>query len=583
MAPEQVEGAADVDARADVYALGVMLFELLTGQLPWEEGGVFAVAAARLVKPPPDPRERTTGIPDALSEIVLTCMATKRTDRFSSADEVAERLRKSSTPRAAMISIPPPTMQVQRRAAGKAIAIMPIFNEVGPKVDYFCRGYAAEVADFLASSTDLQVRLSFQSSVAAGDLPRESARVLGVHTFVSGTLRRVGASGLRLSVRLMTVQDGLTLWLKRFDGANAIELALAARESAAEIAQVLVSAGAAPPSPQPSVRSPVTPAAEDDPRARDLHMRGRFVYQRAWFESNEEAVQLLEEAHTLAPQDSAIAGTLALALSRAYGVAGASAASAVRARTLAEKALQDAPRLADARVALASLHAYDGEGVAAASELRRALRAAPDSVEALDWMGRLLSEAGDVERGLAYLDRAILLEPTMIGTKLTATLVRGLLGDWDRVAQDFAITPNETADRLLYLLWRARVAIWRNETDDLSNDGFPHIAVETMVRVAKTRTIDADAQRVIDDMLPTTDAAPRRAVYNAQIKAEVLAYVGSIAEANATLHDADANGLFDLVWLDKCPALAPLRETSDFQRVLRNVTARAARILSALS
>jgi eukaryotic-like serine/threonine-protein kinase len=587
MAPEQVEGAADVDARADVYALGVMLFELLTGQLPWEEGGVFAVAAARLVRPPPDPRERTPGIPDALAEIVLACMATTKEARIASAEEVATRLKKASTLAAsASISIPPPTMQVfsSRRVASKAIAIMPITNEASPAVDYFCRGYAAEVADFLSSVTDIKVRLSF---LPGGD-PRESARVLGVQTFVMGTLRRLPSIGLRLSVRLVTVQDGLTLWSKRFDGANAIDLALAARESATEIGQVLAASTMQQNGPT-SLRgggasTPFVPSTEHS-RARDLHKRGRFAYQRAWFESTEEAVRLLEEAHALTPNDPIVAGTLALALARAYGVAGASAASASRARSLAEKALSEAPRLADPRVALAALHAYDGEGVAAAAELRRALTASPDAVEALDWMGRLLVEVGDTERGLAYLDRALALEPSLIGTKLTATLVRGLLGDWDRVTQDLATAPNESQDRVLYMLWRARVALWRNDLKDeavIAATHDKHIAIATMARVVQTRTIDDEARTVMEQMLPTTDCAPRRAIYNAQIRSEVFAHIGSITDANAALLDADTNGFFDHVWLERCPALAPLRETADFQRVLRNVAARAARVQAAL-
>ena len=73
-------------------------------------------------------------------------------------------------------------------------------------------------------------------------------------------------------------------------------------------------------------------------------------------------------AHVLAPTDAGIAGTLALALARAYGTGGGGDAALERARTLAESALKAAPQLADARVALAALHAYDGEGVAAANE-----------------------------------------------------------------------------------------------------------------------------------------------------------------------------------------------------------------------
>ena len=88
-------------------------------------------------------------------------------------------------------------------------------------------------------------------------------------------------------------------------------------------------------------------------------------------------------AAVLAPTRSRhLSGTLALALARAYGTGGGGDAALERARTLAESALATAPQLADARVALAALHAYNGEGVAAAGELRRALGSTPDAVEA---------------------------------------------------------------------------------------------------------------------------------------------------------------------------------------------------------
>jgi tetratricopeptide (TPR) repeat protein len=89
MAPEQAVGDA-VDAHADLYALGVTLFELATGTLPWTEGDVVY---HHRHTPPPDPRERAADVPDALAELILQLMAKQPADRPSSAAEVAARLR----------------------------------------------------------------------------------------------------------------------------------------------------------------------------------------------------------------------------------------------------------------------------------------------------------------------------------------------------------------------------------------------------------------------------------------------------------------------------------------------------------
>jgi serine/threonine-protein kinase len=89
MAPEQAAGEA-VDARTDLYALGVTLFELLTGELPFSEGDL---AYHHRHTPPPDPRELVPGLPDPLAALVLALLAKRPEDRPASAAEVGARLQ----------------------------------------------------------------------------------------------------------------------------------------------------------------------------------------------------------------------------------------------------------------------------------------------------------------------------------------------------------------------------------------------------------------------------------------------------------------------------------------------------------
>ncbi len=85
MAPEQVEASPEIDARADIYAFGAVLYEMLTGVLPWSGASAYVVAAARLTAPPPDPRAHRPDLPDALAALVLRCMARDKRDRFEDA------------------------------------------------------------------------------------------------------------------------------------------------------------------------------------------------------------------------------------------------------------------------------------------------------------------------------------------------------------------------------------------------------------------------------------------------------------------------------------------------------------------
>jgi serine/threonine-protein kinase len=89
MAPEQSLGE-NVDARSDLYALGVTVFELLTGKVPFPDGDV---AYHHRHTPPPDPRDSVAGIPEELAELVLDLMAKDPSDRPKNAGLVSERLQ----------------------------------------------------------------------------------------------------------------------------------------------------------------------------------------------------------------------------------------------------------------------------------------------------------------------------------------------------------------------------------------------------------------------------------------------------------------------------------------------------------
>jgi len=93
MAPEQIEPDHEIDARADIYAFGAVMFELFTGRRAWPGDSAIAVAAARLLHPPPDPLSVRPELPAPFAEIILRCLARKPADRFPSAEAVAMALR----------------------------------------------------------------------------------------------------------------------------------------------------------------------------------------------------------------------------------------------------------------------------------------------------------------------------------------------------------------------------------------------------------------------------------------------------------------------------------------------------------
>jgi serine/threonine-protein kinase len=91
MSPEQARGA-ELDERSDVYALGVLMFELFTGSVPFIADNEADLLRMHLSQAPPDPRKLRAGLPASLNELMLACLAKSRLDRPASAADLERQL-----------------------------------------------------------------------------------------------------------------------------------------------------------------------------------------------------------------------------------------------------------------------------------------------------------------------------------------------------------------------------------------------------------------------------------------------------------------------------------------------------------
>jgi len=599
MAPEQVEGLADLDGRTDLYALGVMIYELATGAMPWNGDTAFAIAAARLLRPPPDPRALVPDLPAPFAELVLSLMARDRNERPVTAGAVMESLgallpdapvslgvprpsASSASLRAASLGPPAVALGTRQLAARKSVAVLPVLNLASAEDIILADTLTEDIVDMLSTTNGIRVRPRGETKrhVDSDRDAREIGRTHGVDVIVDGSLRRIGAM-LRMSVRLVTVEDGFQLWAGRYE--RPVEQILnVVPEVASEIARALAS----------ELEAHAAPIVADA-QAQEMLLRARSMLYRASFRVAQEAVDLLREARSRAPDDTRIAGTYALAIARAAASSTGSAALVDEARRITDQVLATNPSQPQAVVALAFIHLADIDLDNVCIQLNRANRLAPNSVEALEMMGRLLLEAQRVEAGMKILSRAFAIDPEITLAKHTLARVHALLGDYDAFLELLGKVPAHPYEQIGFFLTLGRIACWQSDRavrDDfisrLRSEGSPEAqqAVRALVSIAATSSISAEDIAAMDRALPVADTtySRRRVAFHAQLRCELKLSCNLVEPAVQELLIADMNGLNDLLWLEKCPLFDRIRTRPELLEVHRHTAARAKRVAEIL-
>jgi serine/threonine protein kinase/tetratricopeptide (TPR) repeat protein len=570
MAPEQLEGAPDLDARTDVYALGAMLFELLAGEVPWASLSPLQASLAKLQGPAPDLRALRPTLPDTIATLVARCMARQRSDRFASAVEVASALEGLDALRESSASLVPPSLQSSRHVVRTRLAVLLLVNQGSAGEDYLSHTLTEDLVDVLAAVPGLHVRPLVPGSPMPAD----------IDAVVTGTVHLVG-DRLRVVLRLVMQEDGFALWEGRFD--RPIEELVAVADAAASaMADALTTKTLATPRSMPA-----------NPAAYDLYLRGRHVFLRGWYDAGGEALRLLADAHMLAPSDATIAATYARALARSYGTTAATEDVARLAKEIAEKALVLDPRRADARLALTAVHLYRGDGVGAAIELRRAFAAAPGDGDVQEMLGRLRAEVGPLAVAVEHLRAALVREPTSTEARLSLARAHALLGDAAECERTLGPTPADPSEQIPHLLTAARLAMWFRDprriaellpsVEALSKNPDAKMLAAGLLRVGERGTLDAAEREYLARVFPSGSSTGQRlAAFHAQLRAEVFLACADRENAIEAIREADANGLLDLMWLEHCPLLDPLRGHRDLDPIRRSTTLRASRVSDVL-
>jgi serine/threonine protein kinase/Tfp pilus assembly protein PilF len=407
MSPEQAGGEPGVDLRTDIYSLGCVLFEMLTGSPPLTAPSPLAILARRLMEKAPPLRSLDPSISPDLEAAVAKALAFDPAERFASAAEFAGVLAECARAGPA----PARPRAAPRLPTGEAsVAVLPFVNLSGdPENEYLSDGITEELINALVKVPGLRVAARTSSFAFKGK--DQDVRAIGdrlrVRTLLEGSVRKAG-NRVRVTAQLVNVADGYHLWSESYDR-NLDDVFALQDELARTLVQTL-----RPQLMDGGQVSLVNWGTEQVP-AYTLYLRARHFQLKRSAETYRQALKYFRQATEVDPGYArAYVGIahsyIMLGFDQFAGMPPLEAMPPAKAAIA--KALELDPMLPDAHARKAMITwLYDWQWEQARQEFAYAVSLDPQHTPTLHWHSMYLATVGCHDESLWTINRALRLEP----------------------------------------------------------------------------------------------------------------------------------------------------------------------------
>jgi non-specific serine/threonine protein kinase len=545
MSPEQARGE-ELDGRSDIFSLGVVLYEMAVGIVPFCGSSVALIFDGILHSEPTPATKLNPKLPQALENIVSKALEKDRDLRYQTAAEFradVKRLKRDldSNRRPAAGKEPPvPVATAQVTGASKkSIAVLYFENQSGVKEDEYLRdGITEDVITELSKIKGLNT-FSRPTVLAFRDKPVTPTQIgqqLGAAYVLTGTVRRAGAR-LRISAQLIDTHTDFQMWSERFDREmqDVFEVQDEMARKIAEALRVALS---------PQELEALADKPTENPQAYDLYLRGRRYARRLTRQDVEFALQMFENAVALDPSFALAYAACANACAMYYSFFSRDQVWVERAREASGKAVALRWDLPETHVSQAWVLYAAGLYDEAVRMVKKAIERKRDCDGAYYLLCRALFAAGRAQEVVDISESTI--EASGEDYNVYVPILNAL-GDLGR------------EDAKVKMTHRCAIAL-ETHLKRVPEDARARILLgANYARLGR----EADAMRELN-LAVTLRANEASILYNA---ACVFCGLNKKSEALDALRKAWEAGSKDSVWARRDPDLAPLHGNPEFERL----------------